>query len=57
MAERWLRGGHRVVAHIRSRGSIDELAAKGADAAYSVEQLVAKLQPEGDIRGMPMLAL
>ena len=40
MAERWLRGGHRVVAHNRSRGPVDELAAKGADPAYSIEQLV-----------------
>jgi 6-phosphogluconate dehydrogenase len=44
MAERWLRGGHRVVAHNRSRGPIDELAAKGAEAAYTLEELVAKLQ-------------
>jgi hypothetical protein len=45
MAERWLRGGHRVVAHNRSRGPVDELAAKGADPAYSVEELVRKLAP------------
>jgi 6-phosphogluconate dehydrogenase len=44
MAERWLRGGHRVVAHNRSHGPIDELAAKGAEAAYSLEELVSKLQ-------------
>jgi len=43
MAERWLRGGHRVVAHNRSRGPVDELAAKGADAAYTLEELVSKL--------------
>lgn len=44
MAERWLRGGHRVVAHNRGRGPVEELAAKGADPAYSIEELVSKLQ-------------
>lgn len=43
MAERWLRGGHRVVVNNRSHGPIDELAAKGADPAYTVEELVGKL--------------
>src|SRR6266536_2943042 len=43
MAERWLRGGHRVVAHNRSRGPVDELAAKGAAPAYTVAELVGKL--------------
>jgi 6-phosphogluconate dehydrogenase len=43
MAERWLRGGHRVVANNRSRDPIDELAAKGAEPAYTVEELVSKL--------------
>ncbi|MCU0490748.1 MAG: decarboxylating 6-phosphogluconate dehydrogenase [Chloroflexaceae bacterium] len=43
MAERWVRGGHRVVAHNRSRGPVDELATKGADPAYSIEELVSKL--------------
>src|SRR4029079_13314482 len=58
MAERWVRGGHRVVAHNRSRGPIDELAAKGAEPAYTVEELVGKLDapraiwvmlPAGDV--------
>jgi len=58
MAERWVRNGHRVVAHNRSRGPIDELASKGAEPAYSVEELVGKLQapravwimlPAGDV--------
>jgi 6-phosphogluconate dehydrogenase len=43
MAERWLRGGHRVVANNRSRGPVDDLAAKGAEPAYSVPELVGKL--------------
>jgi 6-phosphogluconate dehydrogenase len=42
MAERWLRGGHRVVVHNRSRGPVDTLAAKGADPAYTLEELVSK---------------
>jgi 6-phosphogluconate dehydrogenase len=58
MAERWVRNGHRVVAHNRSRGPIDELAGKGAEPAYSIEELVEKLQapravwvmlPAGDV--------
>jgi 6-phosphogluconate dehydrogenase len=58
MAERWVRNGHRVVAHNRSRGPVDELASKGAEAAYSIEELVGKLQapravwimlPAGDV--------
>ena len=43
MAERWLRGGHRVVVHNRSRGPVDELAAKGAAPAYTIAELVGKL--------------
>jgi len=58
MAERWVRHGHRVVAHNRSRGPVDELASKGAEPAYSIEELVGKLQapravwimlPAGDV--------
>ena len=45
MAERWLRGGHRVVAHNRSRGPIDELASKGAEPTFTLEELVGKLAP------------
>ena len=43
MAERWMRGGHRVVGYNRSRGPVDELAAKGMVPAESVEQLVSSL--------------
>ncbi len=58
MAERWLRGGHRVVVHNRSHGPIDALVAKGAEAAYTFAELVAKLEapraiwvmlPAGDV--------
>ena len=54
----WLRGGHRVVVHNRSHGPVDELAAKGGDPAYSLEELVSKLRaprviwvmlPAGDV--------
>ena len=43
MAERWVRAGHRVVVNNRSHGPIEELAAKGAVPAYSLEELVDKL--------------
>ena len=43
MAERWVRGGHKVVVNNRSRGPIDELASKGAVAAYTIEDLVKEL--------------
>ncbi len=58
MAQRWLRGGHRVVGYNRSRDVTDELAAKGLDPAYSLEELVGKLEapraiwimlPAGDV--------
>jgi 6-phosphogluconate dehydrogenase len=58
MAERWVRGGHTVVVHNRSRGPVDALAAKGAIPAYSFEELVSKLEapraiwvmlPAGDV--------
>lgn len=45
MARRWLRNGHRVVVHNRSRGPIEELAAAGATPTYSFEELVAALTP------------
>jgi 6-phosphogluconate dehydrogenase len=43
MAERWVRGGHRVVGWNRSRGPVEELAQRGMEAADSVADLVAKL--------------
>jgi 6-phosphogluconate dehydrogenase len=45
MARRWLRNGHRVVIHNRSRGPIDEIAGEGGVAAYALEELVAALTP------------
>jgi 6-phosphogluconate dehydrogenase len=66
MAERWVRGGHRVVVNNRSRGPIDELASKGAVAAYSLEDLVKELAapravwimlPAGDVTEQAILNL
>jgi 6-phosphogluconate dehydrogenase len=44
MVTRLVRGGHRVVAGNRSRGPVDEHAALGAVAAYTIEEMVAKLK-------------
>lgn len=45
MTARLLAGGHQVVAHARSRESIDAAAKEGATPAYSLEEVVAKLTP------------
>ncbi len=44
MATRLVRGGHRVVASNRSRGPVDEAAALGATPAYTMEEMVGKLE-------------
>jgi 6-phosphogluconate dehydrogenase len=44
MAVRLVRGGHRVVASNRSAGPVAEAAAQGAEPAYTLEDMVAKLQ-------------
>lgn len=44
MVRRLLRDGHRVVAHNRSRGPIDELASEGAIAAYELEDVIKELK-------------
>src|SRR5258708_32210507 len=44
MALRLGRGGHRGVASNRSAGPVDEAAAQGAEPAYTLEEMVAKLQ-------------
>lgn len=44
MAARLLRGGHRVVASNRSPGPVDEAKAEGAVAAYTLEEMVQKLE-------------
>lgn len=48
MARRLLRGGHEVVVTNRSHGPIQELEADGAIGAYSLQELVSKLEaPRG----------
>ena len=59
MATRLLQGGHRVVAANRSPGPVDEAARQGAVPAYSMEEMVSKLEatprivwlmvPSGDV--------
>ncbi|HEX5165387.1 MAG TPA: decarboxylating 6-phosphogluconate dehydrogenase [Thermomicrobiales bacterium] len=44
MVRRLLQDGHRVVAHNRSRGPIDEMAAEGAVAAYELEDVIKELK-------------
>lgn len=44
MATRLVRGGHRVVASNRSRGPVDEAASLGATPAYTMEEMVSKLE-------------
>jgi 6-phosphogluconate dehydrogenase len=45
MAERLLRGGHRVVAHARTEESIRAAEANGAVGARSLDEVVATLKP------------
>lgn len=58
MARRLLKGSHDVVVYNRSRGKSDELAKEGAVAAYSLKEVISKLEnprvvwlmlPAGDI--------
>ncbi|HEX9038824.1 MAG TPA: decarboxylating 6-phosphogluconate dehydrogenase [Ktedonobacterales bacterium] len=44
MATRLVQAGHRVVASNRSRGPVDEAATLGAVPAYTMEEMVAKLE-------------
>jgi 6-phosphogluconate dehydrogenase len=44
MVRRLLQDGHRVVAHNRSRGPIDEMASEGAVAAYELEDVIKELK-------------
>ncbi len=45
MVRRLLEGGHEVVAYNRSSGPVREAEAQGAVGAYSLEELVGKLEP------------
>jgi len=44
MARRLLRGGHQVVAYNRTPAKTEEVARDGAEAAFSLEELVEKLE-------------
>lgn len=45
MSERLVKGGHRVVGYARRRESVQSVIKKGADGAYSLDELVEKLTP------------
>lgn len=45
MAKRLLRGGHQVVAYNRTPQKTDELVKGGAEGAYSLQEVVDKLEP------------
>ena len=45
MARRLMQGGHEVVAYNRSPDKTDQLVAEGAQGAYSLEEVAAKLDP------------
>lgn len=45
MTERLVKGGHRVVGYARRRESVQSVIEKGADGAYSLDELVEKLTP------------
>jgi 6-phosphogluconate dehydrogenase len=44
MALRLIRGGHKVIASNRSRGPVDEAAHQGAIPAYTIDEMVSKLE-------------
>jgi 6-phosphogluconate dehydrogenase len=45
MARRWMRGGHRVVGHARSAGTLETFAKEGLVPAASLNELVSRLKP------------
>ena len=45
MAERLMKGGHRVVGYARSRESVQRIIEKGAVGVFSLEELVRHLKP------------
>ncbi|NIM89972.1 MAG: decarboxylating 6-phosphogluconate dehydrogenase [Candidatus Aminicenantes bacterium] len=45
MAERLLKGGHRIIGYARSSESVERVVQKGADGAHSLKELVSKLSP------------
>jgi 6-phosphogluconate dehydrogenase len=45
MAQRLVKGGHSVVGNARRRESVDRLLEKGIEGAYTLEELITKLEP------------
>ncbi len=45
MTRRLLKGGHRVVGYANHKSTVDELVAEGAVGAYSLVEVVGKLEP------------
>ena len=45
MTVRLLKGGHRVVGNARTKESVDRIIKKGAEGAYTLDELVNKLNP------------
>jgi 6-phosphogluconate dehydrogenase len=43
MAVRLLKGGHRVIGNARTKESVDRIVEKGAEGAYTLDELVTKL--------------
>ncbi len=52
MVQRLLKGGHRVVAYARGREAIEAAAAQGAVGAFSLDELIDKLDPPRAIWSM-----
>jgi len=44
MTERLLKDGHKVVAHTRDRNKVDSYVRKGATGAYSLDEVISKLE-------------
>ena len=45
LAQNMMRNGYKVIAYNRSPAPLEEVGAKGATKAYSVDELVSKLRP------------
>ena len=52
MVQRLLKGGHRVVAYARGREAIEAAVAQGAVGAFSLDELIDKLDPPRAIWSM-----
>ncbi len=45
MAIRLLKSGHRVIGNARTKKTVDSIVSKGAEGAYSLDELIKKLEP------------